>query len=258
MENLAWAAVSFLTFAVVVFTAARFGREWLFGLSFVFIVISNTTIQMIVEIVPGIQISWAIIIYSMVYLITDLVIEFYGKEVAYRLAVGNLAVQIVVWMYAAISLRAHPFASGQSIAISRAVGVMFGSTARISVAAIVAAIGPFTDIFVTHRIREFVQSRMSGRDGILGLILRAKLSTFVGELINTVAFFGIAIGTVGMGSRALLSVVAAATITKWSISAADAPLMWIFYKTVGPPSDCVADTSSTRHAVVVPTAGYLP
>ncbi len=237
MHNLLLAIVSFLLFLPIVFLAARFGKASLFALSVAFIVMSNITVQMQVELFSGVVISWAIIIYSLVYLITDLVIEFYGRKVAYGLAGFNLAVQMVLWLYVGLSLKVTPAQFGSSVAVHETMRSLFGTTSQITIAAVVAAIGPFSDIYATTRIREYLKRRRFFENEVTNLLARTKLSTFIGEVVNTVLFFGLALIGTGTPLSALVQIVVTATIAKWIISLADAPFLWVFLRFFRAPSD---------------------
>jgi uncharacterized integral membrane protein (TIGR00697 family) len=238
MHNVAVAALSFIIFVGIVLVAARLGRSALFSLSVAFILMSNVTVQMNVEIVPGVTISWAIVIYSMVYLITDLIIEFYGSRVAYGLAIANLSAQLLWWIYIALSLQAIA-QPGHSQEVRAIMASLFGASTQITIAAIVAAIGPFADIFATGRLRELIARRRFFKNEIFNLLARAKLSTLLGEVINTALFFSIALANTATSWRAMLSIVVSATIAKWIISAADMPFLWLFFRVSRSPSDAI-------------------
>lgn len=244
MDNLLIAILSFVIFVIVVLAAARAGKTYLFGLSITFILISNVTVQMNTEIVPGVTISWAIIIYSLVYLITDLVIEFYGRRTAYELAATNLGVQILFWFYVWLSLKASPAASGNSTHAYETMKALFSTTAQITLAAIVAALGPFADIFTTQKIRDYLKGHHIYGSQILNLLVRAKLSTLFGEVINTVLFFSIALMGTNTDTITLVSIVISATVAKWIISAADAPFLWVYFRYIGAPADVSAEVRS--------------
>lgn len=237
MSNLIVGLLSFAVLIVLVIFAARAGRSYLFSLSVAFILISNITVQMNVEIVPTVVISWAIVVYSLVYLITDFVIEFYGRSVAYRLAFMNLLVQYVLWAYVWLSLMVTPIESGSSAQVYETMRSLFGTTTQVSVAATVAAIGPFSDIFITGRIREYLRTRRLFSHEIFNIIARAKLSTLVGELINTLLFFSIVLFGSGVDFYSQVSIVVSATVVKWIISILDVPFLYFFFRFIGRPRD---------------------
>lgn len=191
------AILSFIGLALVVLVAAKLGKTALFVLSSTFIIVSNITVQMPVN-VFGMEISWAIIIYSLVYFITDILCEYHGKANGYRLAATNLAVQIILWAYVWASLQVTPVSSGQEVYLT--MEKLFGTTAQITFAALVASAGPFLDIYVFSWIRQKWDSEAGKhvdentylanlfRNRVLSLVARNKLSTFVGQILNTAIF----------------------------------------------------------------------
>lgn len=256
MSNFLVAVASFVLFLGVVLAAARAGKPYLFGLSVTFILISNITVQMNVEIFPSVTISWAIIIYSLVYLITDFVIEFYGRPTAYRLAAVNLGVQYLLWLYVWLSLMVTPHAAGNSAQVYSTMQALFGTTTQVSIAASIAALGPFADIFVTGRLREYLQTRRLFANDILNLVARTKLSTFIGEFVNTLLFFGIVLIGTGTDMRAVISIIASATAVKWAIALLDAPFLVFFFRYIGGPTDGTvshAGSAPPKKGVITPS-----
>jgi uncharacterized integral membrane protein (TIGR00697 family) len=237
MSNLAVGLISFFLFIIVVLAAARMGKIYLFGLSISFILISNITVQMNVEVVPRVVISWAIIIYSLVYLITDFVIEFYGRPTAYRLAAVNLIVQYILWIYVWLSMMVVPVSADTSNQVYETMRALFGTTTQVTVAATVAALGPFSDIFVTGKLRDYLKVHRLFKHEILNLLARAKLSTLIGELINTLLFFGIVLLGTGTDIYTQVSIIVSATIVKWVIAILDAPFLYLFFRHGGEPAD---------------------
>lgn len=237
MMNLIVALISFAALLLLVLLAARGGKPYLFAASVAFIIMSNITVQMNTEIVPGVVISWAIIIYSMVYLVTDFVIEFYGRSAAYRLAALNLGVQYVLWGYVWLSLMANPITTDASPQVYQTMRSLFGTSTQVTIAATIAALGPFSDIFATARLREFLKSRQIFQNDALNVLVRAKLSTLIGEFVNTLLFFGIILVGSGVDSYTLASIVISATLVKWAISMLDAPFLYFFFRYIGQPSD---------------------
>lgn len=243
MANMKVAIVSFVFLVFAVLGVARLGKHLLFALSVAFIVMSNITVQVTTEVAPGVIISWAIIIYSMVYLITDLVIEFYGRTSAYQLAAANLGVQILLWVYVWLSMLVVPISDGNARVAYDTMGLLFGTTTRITIAAVIAAIGPFADIFATDKLRVILRRLGLGGAGAGSVLARAKVSTLLGELINTVLFFGIALAGTGAAVGTQVSIILTATLTKWTLAFADVPFLWAFLRYAGEPLD-----NSREHA----------
>lgn len=228
------ALLSFVGFAIIVVVAAQLGKTALFVLSTTFIVISNVTVQMPVT-VFGMEISWAIIIYSLIYFITDILCEYHGKTNGYRLAAANLAVQLILWAYVYLSLQVTPVESGKTT--YETMEKLFGTTAQITFAAVVASAGPFLDIFVftwirhkwdTASKRHIDENTMFARffnNRFLALIARNKLSTFAGQIVNTVIFFSLALFDTGIPTESLISIIVSASIIKVIIALADIPFL---------------------------------
>jgi uncharacterized integral membrane protein (TIGR00697 family) len=237
INNVLVGLASFIVLLLLVLAAARMGKIYLFAASIAFILMSNITVQMNVEILPSVAISWAIIIYSLVYLITDFVIEFYGRTTAYRLAAANLLAQYVLWGYVWMSLMVTPLTSDSSPQVYGTMHALFGTTTQVTVAATIAALGPFSDIFMTGKVREYLKKRRIFDNEILNLLARAKLSTFIGEFINTLLFFGIVLIGTGADVYTQVSVIVSATVVKWCIAMLDAPFLYIFFRYIGHPQD---------------------
>lgn len=209
------AFASFVVFVLLILVATRLGAKYLFVLSTTFIVISNITVQIPVTIF-GVTISWAIIIYSMVYLITDVLSESFAKHLAYKLAACNLSVQIILWLYVWSSLKVEPVGPAGTAAFENATE-LFTATARITLAAIVAAAGAFIDI----AIYETIKRRFGGP-----LWIRNNVSTIVGQGANTILFFVIALYGV-VEANVLFQIVWTAILAKMAIAACDTPFIYL-------------------------------
>ncbi len=221
MVNEAFALVSFLIFMVLVLIATRMGKMYLFILSTSFILLSNITIQIPVRVVT-LPITWAVIIYSPIYLITDILNEFYDRTQAYKLAACNLIVQLFLWGYVYLSLQVTPLPEGT--AAYKTMNDLFASTARITFAAMIAALGPFVDIFIYQRIQE----RAMARGGWLSkLWLRNNLSTWVGQTSNTFVFFVVAFYGQFQQEGLLLSIIATALVVKLAMAVGNTPFIYL-------------------------------
>lgn len=215
--NLMLAIITFLFSACIVLLATRLGKRYLFVLSAFIIVATNATIGIQVDIF-GFSFSWAIILYSMIYLITDVLSEFYEKNAAYKLAISNVLVQVLFWVYVFLSIPIIPSAGKEAY---DSMVTLYSITPRITLAAFVASLGAFFDIF----IYESLMKKFKDKKGFLAAIwFRNNLSTFVGQFANTVLFFTIALYGVLPN---LIQIIIFAMIMKAIIAAIDTPFLYI-------------------------------
>lgn len=208
---------TFTLLCLAVAVATRWGLKQLYILSAFIILASNVTVGIQID-VFGVAISLGVIIYSIVYLVTDVVSEFFERNEAYKLAATNVVVQVVFWIYVFMSIQTTP--SGGQEAYD-AMGSLFSSTARITIAALVASLGAFADIAVYEWML-----RKAGREGdryAPKMWLRNILSTFFGQSINTAIFFTIALYGVVPN---LGSIILSAIFIKWAIALLDTPFLY--------------------------------
>lgn len=205
------ALATFILLCFLAIYATRYGLKQLYALSVFIILASNVTVGIEAKMF-GVSVSLGVIIYSIVYLITDIVSEFYEKNEAYKLALTNLLIQVAFWLYIYISSNVQP--SGGEEAYEAMVS-LFGSgiTARITVAAFVASLGAFLDIFLYEKMKEQKWP----------LWVRNLLSTGIGQSLNTALFFTIALYGVLPN---LLSVILTAIAIKLAIAILDTPFIY--------------------------------
>lgn len=212
--------VALSTFILLCFTvasAARFGLKQLYVLSIFIIITSNVTVGIQVSIF-NIPVSLGVIIYSIIYLVTDIVSEFYEENEAYKLAFTNLSVQIAFMVYIYVSLKVTPSGGERSY---DAMSSLFSTTSRITIAAIVASLGAFVDIYFYEWLLKRSSRNSNGYAGKMWL--RNLLSTFLGQSINTAIFFTIALYGVVPN---LVGVIFSAIAIKWIIACFDTPFLY--------------------------------
>ena len=181
------------------------------------ILASNVTVGIQVD-VFGVSISLGVIIYSIIYLVTDIVSEFHERYEAYKLAATNVVIQVAFWVYIFISIKSTP--SGGQEAYGAMVS-LFASTARITVAALIASLGAFIDIFFYEWMLK--KAAIEGERYSPKMWLRNIISTFIGQSVNTALFFTIALyGTVPNLSSIIISAIA----IKWAIAIFDTPFLY--------------------------------
>lgn len=215
-EIVAISTFTLLCFAIAY--AARYGLKHLYVMSVFIILASNVTVGIQVDMF-GVAVSLGVIIYSIIYLVTDVVSEFFEENEAYKLALTNVVVQIMFWLYIFLSIQTTP--SGGEAAYG-AMDTLFSSTARITVAALVASLGAFADIWFYEWL--LGKSRKKAESSHApGLWFRNMASTFFGQSINTAIFFTIALYGVVPN---LISIIVSAIAIKWAIGILDTPFLY--------------------------------
>ncbi len=145
------------------------------------------------------QLSGAVVIFPISYIINDLLTEVYGYRKAMRViwmgfilsAFVALAAQLVCWLPAPI------YPESQEVADS--FNHLFGLIPRTTIASLLAFI-------LGSQMNAFVMSKMKVATKGRGFGWRAILSTVVGELSDSVIFYPLAFAGV-MPAKAILSII---------------------------------------------------
>ena len=145
------------------------------------------------------QLSGAVVIFPISYIINDLLTEVYGYRKAMRViwmgfilsAFVALAAQLVCWLPAPI------YPESQEVADS--FNRLFGLIPRTTIASLLAFI-------LGSQMNAFVMSKMKVATKGRGFGWRAILSTVVGELSDSVIFYPLAFAGV-MPAKAILSII---------------------------------------------------
>ena len=166
-----------------VLCAAYMGRMALMLLGTGCILVSNITFPRDVMFL-GHPVSLGIALYSLAYPIANTLSEFSRKFDAYRLATYCVMAQLGFFFYMRASL-ATPAPDGD--ATYPHLKALFNVTPRITAAAVIASAGLFAGSTV------FQYMRHRGSERTASILARSIVSTLVGQTINTVLFFGIAL-----------------------------------------------------------------
>ena len=180
------------------------------GPSFVFVALASTFCVCLIAsnlFVPRLwqvgklplQLSGAIIIFPISYIINDLMTEVYGYRRAMRViwlgfvlsAFVAVAAQLVAWLPAPLS--------PESQSVADAFNQLFGLVPRTTAASLLAFVfGSYLNALVMSRMKVATQGRGFGG--------RAIASTIVGELGDSLVFYPLAFGGV-LPARAIASII---------------------------------------------------
>jgi len=210
---------TFVLMCIAIASATKLGYKTLYIISTFIIIVSNITVGIEI-LIFNIPVSLGVIIYSLIYLITDIISEISNeKNEAYKFAIVNLLIQILFWIYMFLSINTEPVSGLNN---HHAMHTLFNTSARITIAAIIASLGSFLDIWFYEYLLS--KNRKKGERKVKYLWLRNILSTFIGQSFNTAIFFAIALyGIVDD----LLMVILSAIVIKWIIALLDTPFLYL-------------------------------
>lgn len=127
--------------------------------------------------------SVAIFLIPLLFTINDVITEVYGKERTRSVIRSGLIVIVLVLVTSILFTTLPP--SGRFQATESAYDVVFGKSARIAFASLVAfSLAEFLDVLVFSKLRE--------RLGKSKLWLRTNLSNFAAQFIDTIVFMTLA------------------------------------------------------------------
>jgi uncharacterized integral membrane protein (TIGR00697 family) len=154
----------------------------------------------------------AVLIFSVTFLLTDIVNERFGKSEVYRMiSLGFLAqIAFLAFSYLVINATAAPFFVNQE-----AFEAVFGMVPRIVIAGLVAFI---VSELLDANLYEWLRSLTGGKH----LWMRNVFSSLPAMLIDSIVFVSFAF----WGVMPLLPLVIGLTVTKWMVGIVDIPFMY--------------------------------
>lgn len=143
---------------------------------------SNTLGLKLMPFLFGTHLSVAIFFFPIVFLLTDVVGEVYGKETS-RLFVRMGLYSTIIFLVANLIANFVPFEKG--FYLEKSFGEVFGLSFRFSLASVVAfGIGEFQDVFSFFYLKTKLKGRL--------FLLRSFLSNVWSQFIDSVIWFSIA------------------------------------------------------------------
>lgn len=161
-------------------------------------------------IVPG-----AVVVYAITYLMTDALVEFYGKKEAQKAIYAGLvgSLLLVLGIQLLLKWQAAPFFEHQEAFV-----LVLSNTWRIVVASIISyLISQSMDVWSYNAIKEKTKGKH--------LWLRNNGSTMTSQIVDTIIFIGIAfVGT--MPGKELLLMMVGQYSVKFIIALLDTPFLY--------------------------------
>jgi hypothetical protein len=169
--------------------------------------------------------SVAIFTIPLVFTITDVITEVHGKERARSVIRSGLVVVALILLFSLLAIHLPP--SGRFAEMEPAYDMVFGKSARIAFASLVAfAIAEFTDVFIFAKIRQ--------RMGQKALWLRNNLSNFVSQFLDTIIFMILAFYALDRSLADNAAFLSSLILTYWllkcAMSVLETPLVYLGVK----------------------------
>lgn len=233
MNEAIWLGFAVLDLTMVVLIFRLFGRSGLFALIVFNLLLCNIQVMKTVELF-GLTTTLGNVLYASVFLTTDLLSEFYGKETARKgvllgflaLAMATVYMQIALLFTPAESDFAHPH-----------LAAVFGFMPRVALGSMAAyLVSQMHDVWAFHWIRE--------RTGSRKLWLRNNASTLVSQALDTlifcfIAFFGV------FESAVFVEILTTTYIMKMIVAVLDTPFIYLA-KRLRPGEDPEAEAASSN------------
>jgi len=204
--------------------ARRFEKpDALIGLFVAFVLFANISASKVAEFDLGFKTFYApaaVIIFSVTFLLTDIVNEKFGCKETQRMIFIAFASQVALALFSwlAVSLTPAPFWSGQE-----SFALIFGQVPRLIIASWVAfLVSENLDAYLFAYIRKFTHGRH--------IWMRNAFSSLPSMAVDSILFVSIAFYGLQPIGQLILGLIA----TKWLVGIIDVPFMylnrWILYK----------------------------
>ncbi len=207
-----WILLTFFIVAVSAFVAKRYGYHVLVGLFSASLVIVNVLNAKMVS-VGEYVIPAGTVLFGSMFLMTDMLSEFFGKVQAKKAIWGGFVANLMFLVSLSVVLA---FPEAQGFGNGSAFEQILGTTPRVILASLIAyLIGQFHDVWSYH----FWKEKTKGRH----LWLRNTFSTGSSQLIDSIIFVTIAF----YGVIPLFPVITSVFLVKLLIAVLDTPLIYL-------------------------------
>ena len=129
------------------------------------------------------SVSVAIFVMPLLFSLTDIVVEIYGKERARSMVWTGLGIVVLLALYTLLVTALPPAA--RFAETNAAYNTIFGTSIQFAIAAIAAFLtAEFIDVFIYTKLREKMKKQ--------AMWLRNNVSNFIGQLVDSTVFCTIA------------------------------------------------------------------
>lgn len=168
------------------------------------------------------NVTVAIFVMPLLFTMTDIVVEVYGRNRARSMVFSGLIVVALLILYSLIATSLPP--SNRFAATEAAYDTVFKASIQIAFASLVAfAASELLDVVIFSKLRE--------RMGKQGLWFRNNVSNFASQLADSIIFVVLAFWTFNISVEANLSFMISIIIPYWlircALSLAETPLVYL-------------------------------
>ena len=154
------------------------------------------------------NVSVAVFLMPLLFTITDIVVEVYGKARARRLVRIGFTVVILLTLYTLLATSLP--AAARYIPSNDAYNAIFGTSLRFALAAIAAYLSAeLIDVLVYSKMREHMKQK--------GMWLRNNVSNFIGQFIDSAVFVVIAFYALDQGIVAIIAFLMGIVLPYWLV-----------------------------------------
>jgi len=214
-NELIWLLMAIIDFLSLILAYKLFGKEGLYAAIAISIIICNIQVLKIVEIF-GLTATLGNILYGSIFLATDILNEFYGRESARKGVWIGFYSLIFTTVIMQIALLFKP-APGDFIDPS--LHQIFSYLPRIAIASVIAyIISQHHDVWLYN----ILHAKFKGKH----LWIRNNLSTMVSQLIDTLIFCTVAFWGV-FTTHILIEIIVTTYLFKWAVAVVDTPFIYL-------------------------------
>ncbi|WP_319777720.1 queuosine precursor transporter [Maridesulfovibrio sp.] len=182
MNELLWLGFAVMDLSLVLIIYRFFGKTGLFGLIVFNLILCNIQVLKTIELF-GMTTTLGNILYASVFLSTDMLSEFYGKEEAKKAVYLGFVVLLMAVVYMQLALKFVPAADDFAQPHLEAI---FGFLPRIALGSMAAyIISQLNDVYVFHLLKDKMGQRH--------LWLRNNASTMLSQLLDSSVFCFVAL-----------------------------------------------------------------
>jgi queuosine precursor transporter len=211
IEIFVWILLTLLVASISAVIAKKHGPEYIIGLYASMVVIANVLANKIVTFLWW-EIDAGTIVYSTIFLLTDMLSEFYGKKTAKKAVWTGFFANVMLGASVWIAINWQPAASWGNQA---AFAATLGNTYRIIIASMIAyLISQHHDVWAYNFWKKVTKGKH--------LWLRNNASTAVSQLLDSVIFVTIAF----YGVFPIFDMIIGLYIVKLIIASVDTPYLY--------------------------------